>query len=164
MISWSEVLAPLYRYLAYAVAAMVAWGLLKLLFYRWKQKRLLRIGIKNLDTLSGRDFEHLLVPVFKAKGYKVELTPSTGDWGADLLLTKKDERTVVQAKRWKSKVGVKALGDVLRARDKYQATDMLYVSTSEYTDRAKEQAEASGIVLWDRDDFIRELELARKRR
>ena len=38
-----------------------------------------------------------------------------------------------------------ALGDVLRARDKYRADAMLYVATTGYTNQAKQQAKASGI-------------------
>lgn len=132
--------------------------LFSLLKLRWRQRRLLRLGIKDIDALSGRDFEHLLVPLFKARGFKVELTPLVGDWGADLILSKDGQTMVVQAKRWKKDVGVKALGDVLRARDKYRADAMLYVATAGYTNQAKQQAAASGIILWDRERFIDELE------
>ena len=142
---------------------MIAPTVWRLLLIKWKQRRLLRLGIRDIDALSGRDFEHLLVPLFKSRGFKVELTPLVGDWGADLILSKDGQKMVVQAKRWRKDVGVKALGDVLRARDKYRANAMLYVATAGYTNQAREQAKASGIILWDRDRFIRELEQASRK-
>ncbi len=38
-----------------------------------------------------------------------ELTPETGDYGADLVLSKDGRKIVVQAKRWKNVVGIEAV-------------------------------------------------------
>ncbi|WP_253187253.1 restriction endonuclease [Paenibacillus sp. GP183] len=48
--------------------------------------------------MDGRQFELYLGLLFKALGYKTEVTLSAGDYGADLVIEKNGVRTVVQAK------------------------------------------------------------------
>lgn len=42
--------------------------------------------------MDGVQFEKLLAAVFSTLGYAVETTPATGDYGADLILTKDGKR------------------------------------------------------------------------
>jgi hypothetical protein len=55
--------------------------------------------VHELDKLGGMEFEEYLAGLFRKQGFKVELTPCTGDYGADLLLIKDGNRIAVQAKR-----------------------------------------------------------------
>ncbi|MCY0900224.1 MAG: restriction endonuclease [Firmicutes bacterium] len=64
--------------------------------------------------MSGVAFERRLAVLFQDRGYYVETTPTTGDYGADLILTNGSERIIVQAKRYSQTVGVKAVQEVYR--------------------------------------------------
>lgn len=68
-----------------------------------KQKELLRrSGIAEIDKMDGIQFEHYLGELFKKQGYKVVVTSAAGDYGADLVLEKGQNKIVVQAKRYQS--------------------------------------------------------------
>lgn len=59
--------------------------------------------------MTGIEFGELLKAHLKAQRYKVSLTPASNDYGADLVLVKNRNKTVVQEKRYNSKVGNKAV-------------------------------------------------------
>jgi restriction system protein len=131
-----------------------------LLKYAWRlheRQKLAALGIDGIDTLTGREFEKYLDVLFTQKGYRVELTPSQGDWGADHILEKDGVRTAVQAKRYKGNVGVKAVQEAAAAKGKYRCTNAMVVTNSFYTKAARELAAANGVELWDRDKLKREL-------
>ena len=50
----------------------------------------------------------------------MELTATTGDYGADLILTKDRQRIAVQAKRYRGGVGVQALREGLSGQAYYR--------------------------------------------
>ena len=54
------------------------------------------------------EFEEYLAGLFRKQGFKVELTPSTSDYGADLVLMKDGQRIAVQAKRYEVRVALGA--------------------------------------------------------
>jgi hypothetical protein len=57
------------------------------------------------QSLSGRRFELELADVFKREGYDVELTPSSGDHGIDIVLKRLGRTTIVQCKQTKHRIG-----------------------------------------------------------
>ncbi len=71
-------------------------------------------GSKTSYRIEGapRRIAPRLANFFRGRGYNVKLTPRTGDYGVDLHMTKDGRSTVVQAKCWKGKVGVKAVQEV----------------------------------------------------
>jgi len=56
-------------------------------------------------------------------GYNVLKTPYSKDQGADLILERFEEMTVVQAKRYKGNVGNSAVQEVVASKAYYQATE-----------------------------------------
>lgn len=122
--------------------------------YRWKLHRRAQSGIDDIDRMTGREFERYLEALFTKLGYKVELTPYVGDYGADLVVRKEGAKTVVQAKRRKGRVGPKAIGEVLRAKGNYRCSAAVVVTNSSFTRQAVQEARANGIELWDRDALI----------
>src|SRR3954467_5116461 len=93
---------PLWLSLGLIVAAKLG----ARLFWR---RRLLGAGIGDIDKMDGRTFERYLEAGFRRLGYAVELTRPAGDFGDDLVARKGDERTVIQAKSCRRKIGVKAV-------------------------------------------------------
>lgn len=121
--------------------------------------RVERAQIQETNHMTGREFEVWLYKLFKKLGYKVELQKGFKDRGADLILTNKHgTRTAVQAKKLaKGKVGVKALGEVLRAKHNYNCQIAIVVTNQYFTEQAIEEAKNSNIELWDRKMLMKAL-------
>ena len=62
-----------------------------------REHRLARSGIHDVDRMDGHAFEHRLALLFDRLGYRVEDTPYSGDFGADLVVGKDGKRIAVQA-------------------------------------------------------------------
>lgn len=107
-----------------------------------------------IDKLSGEEFEDYLFNLFKNLGYEVESTPASNDYGADLIITKSNEKIVVQAKRYSSPVGISAVQEVIGAKNYYNANKCLVVTNNYFTPNAIELAKCNNVELWDRDILI----------
>ena len=46
------------------------------------------------------EYEHLVADYYQNKGYEIEITPYTGDYGVDVIAMKGDERIAIQAKKY----------------------------------------------------------------
>jgi len=123
----------------------------------WEENRLSKSGICEIDTMDGLTFEKYLEVLFERLGYKVERTQYTGDYGADLITCKDGVKTVIQAKRHKNNIGIKAVQEAVAAKGKYGCTEAMVVTNSRYTHAAIELADANNVKLWDRDDLIKAL-------
>ncbi|OZM56443.1 hypothetical protein CIB95_11755 [Lottiidibacillus patelloidae] len=120
-----------------------------------RKRDLKKSGINEIDRMDGIAFEQYLSHLFKRKGYKVRITSSQGDFGADLLLEKEDERICVQAKRYSKQVGIKAVQEVIGSLAHYSADIGWVVTNSTYTRPAIQLAKANGIKLVGRNELIR---------
>ena len=108
-------------------------------------------NIANLDAMSGIEFEILLERIFKALGYKVSRTPSSRDMGADLIIESNSEKIAVQAKRYSSNVGNKAVQEVIASMGHYRTDSGWVVATSGFTKSAFIQAKPYNIKLIGRE-------------
>lgn len=138
-------------------AILIGIVVIKWAYRQWEKKRLLQSGIGQIDTMGGQTFEKYLEALFEKQGYRVERTAYAGDWGADLIRSKEGVRTVVQAKRYKKKVGVRAVQEAVAAKGKYSCAEAMVVTNSYYTDQARELARANKVALRDRDWLVRAL-------
>lgn len=110
--------------------------------------------VERVDLMSGEQFEEFLAECFQRLGYDVKTTPKTNDFGADLILTKDDRKTVIQAKRYKSKVGNSAVQEVVAAIQYYGAKEAIVVTNSQFTSNARELAKVNNVQLWEREQLI----------
>ncbi|GFZ31984.1 hypothetical protein CSC2_25100 [Clostridium zeae] len=117
---------------------------------KYTVKRMMKYKMNNIDKLSGEDFEEFLALKFKRLGYKVKLTPTTADYGADLVIKKDKSKIVVQAKRWNSKVGVEAVQQVVASMKYYNADRSMVITNSYFTENAKILAKYNEVELCDR--------------
>lgn len=108
---------------------------------------------EDLDRLRGSEFESYLAGLFRAQGYAVELTPVSGDYGADLILVKNGHRIAVQAKRYVGSVGVAAVQEALSGQAYYRCDTAWVVTTGAFTTNAVELAKKSGVKLIGRSDI-----------
>lgn len=115
---------------------------------------MVRSGIKEIDMMSGYEFEEYLKALFKRLGYKAVVTKKSGDYGADLVL-KGRKRIVVQAKRYRKKnnVGINAVREVYGAKAYYEADEAWVVTNSYYTRQANELARKCNVKLLNRDEL-----------
>lgn len=129
------------------------------IFYKiWKFYRLYTSGIEQVDRMSGEDFEHFLKYFFIKQGYEARVTGKTGDFGADLVISKNGETIVVQAKRYNNHpVGLSAVQEVVASIAYYSADRGMVVTNSDYSDAAIELASYNTVELIDRGKLIRML-------
>ena len=105
--------------------------------------------------MSGQDFEEYLKVRFEQLGFTVETTKASNDYGADLILHKKNFTVAVQAKRYQGNIGVKAVQEVIGSMAYYEAEKGLVVTNSIFTKNAENLASANNVILWDRDVLVR---------
>ena len=117
-------------------------------------KALLKADMPYIDKMDGRQFEVYLQILFRHLGYHPEVTKQSGDFGADLIM-EKDEKIVVQAKRYgyKNRVSLSAVQEVYGAKAYYRANQAWVVTNSYFTKQAKELAAACDVKLIDREDL-----------
>ncbi|MDG0792248.1 restriction endonuclease [Cohnella ginsengisoli] len=127
---------------------------IKLIIDKQREERLRKSGIYDIDKMDGRQFELYLGSLYKALGYKSEVTRSTGDYGADLVIEKNGVRTVVQAKCYSKNVGIDAVQQVQGSKAHYKAEQALVVTNRGFTEAAKTLAHSNGVNLVDREFLI----------
>ena len=132
--------------------------LFRLGMYLYKTSRLSRAGIGDVDKMSGEEFERYLERLFAKLGYHVKRTPYQGDYGADLVLRRGNEQIAVQAKRYnKHRVGVKAVQEVVAAKEYYRCTSAMVVTNGQFSQQARNLAKTNRVELWDRDRLVDQL-------
>jgi len=120
LISPEDLLLPFEKALIGLWPMWLAIGIMafiKLGFILWNRNRLKKSGIADIDHMDGKTFEKYLKVLFENLGYRVERTPYIGDYGADLVTYKDGVKTVIQAKRYRQKVNIKAIQERLRQRE-----------------------------------------------
>lgn len=144
-------------------------SILLLIFLAWdynmKKKRekayaiymneLRQSGINQIDQMNGRRFEEYLSSLYQSLGYQTEVTKSSGDFGADLILKNNGKKIVVQAKRYKNKVGIQSVQEVVGAKRYYDAAHAWVVTNNYFTEPARKLAHANDVLLIDRDLLIK---------
>lgn len=103
----------------------------------------------DFRNLNGHAFEEYAQKLFGLLGYTVVRTALTGDQGADLIISKDETKTVVQAKKYTGSVSNKAIQEVVAAKSYYKAEKAVVVTNSSFTKGAIELALANNVELWD---------------
>ncbi|MBC7405368.1 MAG: restriction endonuclease, partial [Cytophaga sp.] len=113
-------------------------------FFRRKQRIALVTDVAQarsadaLDGMSWREFEMLVGEAFRLQGYRVAETGGGGpDGGIDLVLTKGNEKFLVQCKQWKAyKVSVDVVRELYGDMAAKGATGGFVATSGRFTDRA----------------------------
>ena len=140
------------------VLAIMLYYILLWSYKIWRKTRhsakLRKAGMKEIDQMTGEEFEQFLGELFKRRGFKITYTSTSGDYGADLILRDGDEKIAVQAKRYSGNVGVKAVQEIIGAVKMYDANEAWVVTNSYFTKQAIKLAEINDVYLIDRDELI----------
>lgn len=113
------------------------------------------IKIEEIDQMTGYEFEDFLKHFFEKHGYIAEVTQRSSDFGADLILTKGSKKFVVQAKRLNTKVGIRAVQEVVAAIKYYKANEAMVVSNQYYSSPAIKLAKSNHVRLIDREELMK---------
>jgi len=124
----------------------------------WRQRRIARSGIEEIDRMTGLLFEQYLASLFRRLGHSVERTSYQGDYGADLVVSKDGVKTAIQAKRSKRKIGIKAVQEAVAARGYYSCDKAMVVTNSFFTHQAATLAHRNGVSLWDRNRLAKAMD------
>jgi restriction system protein len=113
----------------------------------------------DLDNMSGIEFEDFLAELFRRKGFTVEKTAVSGDYGVDLILTNPANhvRIAVQAKRYSQNVGIEAVQQVFFGAAYYGCQRALVITNADYTPNARNGAAKVGVWLIDGHELKAEI-------
>lgn len=137
-----------------SITALIILIGLAIVYRVYKKKKIRESGIEDIDKMDGFQFERYLSELFHRHGYKVKVTPKSSDFGVDLLLKKDKGKIAVQAKRYKNKVGIKAVQEVKAGMDFYEADKAWVVTNSYFTSSAKNLAKKTNVRLIDRNELM----------
>lgn len=137
-----------------AIIGLVIVSVIMIIIAQKRAERLKKSGIADIDKMEGIQFEKYLGHLFRAQGYKTEVTKAAGDFGADLIIQKDSKKIVVQAKRYSKNVGIKAIQEAQASIAHYEASEAWVVSNSDYTAAAYELAKSNRVKLINREALI----------
>ncbi|QED46982.1 restriction endonuclease [Cytobacillus dafuensis] len=116
--------------------------------------------IDEVDNMKGLEFEHFVAELLWNIGYmNVRVTKGSGDFGVDIIATNiKGEKTAIQCKRYKGKVGYDAIQQILAGKTKEKCKKGMVITNSYFTKPAFEASKEFGIELWSRKRLIEEMQ------
>ena len=107
---------------------------------------------------SGKDFETYTASLLNAAGWQTELTPKTGDHGADIIATRNQVRVAIQCKFYSSPVGNSSVQEVYSAKDFYGCSAAVVVSNADFTRNARVIATSLNVALVHHDELVAVME------
>jgi hypothetical protein len=155
-----------FNMLAVSAAALLAIGYLFVVIEA-KDRRHLLEWTTDLRLLTSSEFEYFVGELFRREGWQVTETGRQDgpDGNIDLVLRHGSDRRIVQCKRWRSwHVGVneiRAFAGTL-TRESAKTSDGIFVTLSDFSTQAEQEADKMGIVLMDRDALFRKVEKLRR--
>jgi hypothetical protein len=115
-----------------------------------------------MHSLNWRVYERLLADILESFGYEIELQQGTKDGGVDIFAVRRSDplgehRYLLQAKRWKNKVGVEPVRQLAFLHNHHRVSKSCLATTAKFTSGAWNLAKQYRWQLELRDiDGIRE--------
>ena len=108
--------------------------------------------LEAIDQMEGHDFEFWCADLLEDLGFeKVTVTPGSGDQGVDITAEKDDVKFAFQCKCYQSDLGNTPIQEVFTGKTMYKCHVGVVMTNSYFTKSALTAADATGILLWDRD-------------
>lgn len=108
--------------------------------------------LSTVDNIEGHDFEHWCADLLKRNGFsKVEVTPASGDHGVDILAEKDGIHYAIQCKCYSHDLGNTPVQEVYAGKEMYRCQVGAVMTNRYFTSGAKQLAEQTRVLLWDRD-------------
>lgn len=113
-------------------------------------------SIAEIDGMDGLAFEQWCADLLKENEfYNVTVTKSSGDQGVDILAEKGGVKYAIQCKNYSSNLGNSCVQEVNAGKTLYHCHVGAVMTNSYFTSGAKKLAEATGVLLWDRDTIAK---------
>ena len=110
--------------------------------------------VSSIDGMEGHDFEWFCADLLRKNGFsEVGVTRCSGDQGVDVLATKDGIKYAIQCKNYSSSLGNTPIQEVNAGKIFYRCHVGVVMTNSRFTPGARELAEATGTLLWDRTDL-----------
>lgn len=127
----------------------------KQLCYQSKPSRqwsMVSVNTVGIDSMDGHDFEYWCASLLEKLGFAdVEVTPGSGDQGVDILAKKDGIKYAVQCKCYSSDLGNTPIQEVHAGKAMYNCHVGAVMTNRHFTAGGRQLAEATGVLLWDRD-------------
>lgn len=113
-------------------------------------------NINIIDKLSGVEFENFTKEFLENIGFSdLKTTKASGDFGVDVIGNLKNQKYVIQTKRYGRPVNLKSVQEVYAGMRYYEADYCMVVTNNIFTEAAIELAKKCNCKLIDREDFIK---------
>ncbi len=116
-----------------------------------RREALVQLSIDQVDEMTGIEFENYVEALLHRDGYKTETTPTSGDYGVDLLAIKDKQRIAIQCKRYTKNIDQAAVREVYAGMTKYQCRLGVVVANRHFTKHAIDLASSTNCILIDRE-------------
>lgn len=118
----------------------------------------LHVDENKIDQLTGFEFELLIQKLLIKSGYhNVKITQASGDYGIDILATKKRVNYGFQCKRYQKNIGVSAIQQAYGGISYYNLDQAIVITNSYFTEAAYQLASVNDILLIDRQKLLKML-------
>lgn len=112
-------------------------------------------GHYDFDCLDGFEFECWCANLLRCNGFvNVEVTNQSGDHGVDIVAEKDDIHYAIQCKCYASDVGNTPVQEVYAGKNMYHCQIGVVMTNRYFTKGARELAESTGVLLWNRDKIL----------
>jgi HJR/Mrr/RecB family endonuclease len=119
-------------------------------------------SVEDLQNLSPKEFEDMVVELYRARGHKAVRTGSVGDHGVDVVVQASNgEKWVVQCKRWRGAVGEPVIRDFHGVMQHEKADQGAIITTGTFTPQAKVWAKGKPMTLVEGSEFLALIKKAR---
>lgn len=106
----------------------------------------------SIDLMEGHEFEYWCASALKNDGFSsVDVTKASGDQGVDIVASKDGIRYAIQCKRYGTNLGNTPVQEVHAGKKIYRCHVGVVITNQYFTQSAKELAESTGTLLWDRE-------------
>lgn len=124
-----------------------------------KSKKYIVNNLSLVDDMKGHEFEYWCAELLKKNGFtNVEVTKGSGDQGVDVLAVKNGIRYAIQCKCYSSNLGNTPVQEIYAGKALYRCHVGVVMTNQYFTAGAVELAQATGVLLWDREKLQKLLE------
>ena len=104
------------------------------------------------EEMDGHGYENYCAELLQNRGFHhIEVTPGSGDYGADILAQRDGISYAFQCKYYDHPVGVHAVQEIYAGRDYYGCMVGVVLTNQTYTKAAREMADRLNILLWEEE-------------
>ncbi len=109
--------------------------------------------VQRLNEISDGEFERLMAHYFRQQGYSVDVTPASGNRGADFVIAAADHHISVRLKRQEDPVSNGAVREALGGRAFYAAYEAWLITDGTFAKETRYDAKVAGVRLVDGDEL-----------